>query len=212
MCIAFPNVRHASKKRGLLARGWWMMASSPLRLFSLGALFHAVVIILMYQNSLLAADANSFLFILFGIPGWFVLGFILSIYPHWFHCGQVEYSTYGLAHMLTFTGMLVAELGGFNNLIFNTGGLILLALGWLVSLHAIRWMYQWGQGVRQTIAPYLSLALQVALWLIVAAVPVSLLNFMLLEQLLVSAAAVVMLLISAGLVKLYFQLPRDSSI
>ena len=209
MCIAFPYGRQNALQRGLLSRAWWFIARQPLRLYSFGALFHAMIMLLMSFFGYIELNSPAVYtlgtFAVFGVTGWLLLGYILQIYPRWFRCSAVEYANYGMAYNLAFVALLMAEIGQFNHVLLNVVGYILLALGWLVSLHAIRWMYQWGYGVKQTVAPYVASGLQIALWLIIVAIPVSLFSLSLLGKLLfiVSGGLIVMLII--GLLSVYFQ-------
>ncbi|MCW9014311.1 MAG: hypothetical protein OQL06_11055 [Gammaproteobacteria bacterium] len=209
MCIAFPYGRQNMLQRGILSRGWWYIAREPLRLYSFAALFHGLIMLVMILSghiSLRTPEVYSLgLFAAFGVFGWLIPGYILQQYPHWFRCSTAEYANYGMAYNLAFIALLIAEMGLFNNTLLNVIAYILLALGWLVSLHAIRWMVQWGYGIKQTVAPYVSLGLQLVLWLMLAAVPVSLLRLSLIEPLLLIAASVLILGLLAGLLRLRFQ-------
>jgi hypothetical protein len=215
MCIAFPYGRQDALNRGLLSRGWWFIARSPLRLYAFGAVFHALVILTMYLFDFVAGGAQGIflpgLFILFGVLGWFMLGFVLQSYPKWFRCSKADYSSYGLAYNLAFVSLLIAEAGMFGSIFLNAIALAMLVLAWWISLAAIRWMYQWGYGVKQTVAPYLFPPLKIALWLLIAAVPVSLLNLLIIKKLLLITASLLMFALALGFLRLYYQASRFSS-
>ncbi len=215
MCIAFPYGRQDAIHRGPLSRGWWLIARSPLRLYAFGTVFHALVILSMYLLGYLGGgDRGTYatgLFVLFGIPGWSMLGFILQKYPRWFRCSDAEYASYGVAYSLAFVSLVVAEAGMFGSLWLNVVAFAMLALAWRVSLNAIGWMHLWGYGVERTLAPYLSMPLRSCFWLILAAIPVSLFNLLSIGKVLLIAACALMLALGLGLLGLSYQASRSSA-
>lgn len=150
MCLAIGHKDPVN--RGLISRAWWFIACSPFRLYSFGALFHGLVLLLLSVTGFLN-NANASVYIpamllVFGGLGWVALGFILEMFPRWFRTSITDYSVFGLSYNMAFIALLLLELAMVEAGIWLPVGLVLLALAWLTTLRAIRWIFLWGMGMK----------------------------------------------------------------
>ncbi len=150
MCLAIGHKDPIN--RGVVSRAWWFIACSPFRLYSFGALFHGLVLLLLSIAGLLSSVSASVyvpaVVLVFGMLGWVALGLILEMFPRWYRTSVTDYSVFGLSHNLAFIALLLLELGMVKGGIWLPGGLILLALAWLTTLRTIRWIFLWGMGMK----------------------------------------------------------------
>ncbi len=148
MCFAIAPEKQ--EPEGRLTRYWKRVAHSPLRLLSLGAIIHGVVIIFLITSAGLEPVARKGPVIefmaLFGLVGSVLFGALLTWLPNWFNRSPVEYAWYALSNFLMLVGLVLLAAGLHATSAWAVGGAASYLLAWLLLLRALWWTAVWVRG------------------------------------------------------------------
>ncbi|HEB81985.1 MAG TPA: hypothetical protein ENJ11_03885 [Gammaproteobacteria bacterium] len=161
MCLAIGHC--GQRSNGPFARVWRRVSETPLRLFSLSAAFHLLLIITI----LVYADANDmppgsvalFAVLLYGIAAFPVFGALLTGLPKKYALSPVHYARYTGIYLLMFVALLILEAGILLGDALLITGMCLLLPAWLLSLRAISNIHEWLPADRQVFSRIILLLL-----------------------------------------------------
>ena len=143
MCLAVAPNKQCSN--GILSRLWRSVASTPLRLLSMCALFHAVILagLAVVQNPA-AVDASVYAFALaYGLLALLAFGALLTWLPRKYSQSPVHYARYSSIYLFMMAGMILIETGMFLGGGWMVAGMLLLVPGWLIALQSLRHVHGW---------------------------------------------------------------------
>ena len=145
MCLAIAP--DSQRSNSLFARNWRRLSSTPLRLFTFGAVFH----LLSFAGILLAGNishmpvnshALAFAFA-YGIAAFIIFGFIMSLLPKSYAVSPVRYGRYNSIYLFMSVALLLLEAGALLGEAMIIAGLVLMIPAWLITLQGLRNMHDW---------------------------------------------------------------------
>jgi len=147
MCLAIGHKDYAH--RGILARQWWKIAISPIRLFVFSALFHSTVLLMILQLDAVSfqqlRQSSSMPVLLIAILGGLLLGILFEKVPAILATSAIDYNVFGASYNLTFLGLLLLEISWFSYSALSVVATVLLLLAWSIAVRAFYWSQQWAK-------------------------------------------------------------------
>jgi len=125
---------------------WQTASAAPHRLFFLAGGVQLVLTMALWLAIMLAQSGvapapglmlsptwvHAFV-MLFGLYPFFIFGFLFTVYPRWLNQPAVERPAYVSTFMPMVVGMITYYIGILANPMVSAGGVVLLAVGWLIG-------------------------------------------------------------------------------
>ena len=161
MCLAIAPNQQCSN--GLVSRAWRIISSTPLRLFSFCALFHLLILgILFIHQATTDAYINKHAFaygFTYGILALLAFGYLLTWLPKKYSLPPIHYGRYNLIYLFMMIGLGFLEVGILTSSKLVFAGMLLLIPGWLMTFQCLRNIHIWINSRVQRISRVLMLLL-----------------------------------------------------
>lgn len=161
MCLAIAPNQQCSN--GIISRGWRVVSSTPLRLFSFCALIHFLILgSLFLYNTTTGAYINSHAYVfglIYGILALVAFGYMLTWLPKKYSQPPIHYGRYSAIYLLMMIGLGLLEAGLFTNSKLVFAGMLLLIPAWLLIYQSLRNIHIWINSSSQQISRILMLLL-----------------------------------------------------
>ena len=145
MCLAIAPEN--KPKNSVLSRLWSRVASTPIRLLSLTALAHTLMLSgLFLYDRLNAAESGFYAYVfgfVYGVVALIAFGLLLSLLPKKFSQSPVHYAQYGLINIFMMAGLGIVEAGLLLGNDWTNIAMLVLIPAWLLALQSIRNLHIW---------------------------------------------------------------------
>ena len=135
---------------------WTTFSAAPHRMMFFGGMLQLIITLGWWLFELLGSYTNwwaplsnqvaagiwihAFL-MLYGLPAFFIFGFLMTTYPRWMKGKPIPYRHYVGAFIILLTATLVIYIGLLTNIAVLASGVMLLLIGWSVVFKALLQVY-----------------------------------------------------------------------
>ncbi|HDN27178.1 MAG TPA: NnrS family protein [Thioploca sp.] len=134
---------------------WKIFSAAPHRMMFFGGMLQILLTMVWWLIELLgrythwwtplptvtaSTWAHAFL-MLYGLPAFFIFGFLMTTYPRWMKGQMIPYQSYALAFFLLIGATLFIYIGLLTHFFIFAAGVVLLLAGWSVVFYALLQVY-----------------------------------------------------------------------
>ncbi|RKZ55638.1 MAG: NnrS family protein [Candidatus Parabeggiatoa sp. nov. 2] len=134
---------------------WKIFSAAPHRMMFFGGMLQFILTIVWWLLELLgrysdwwnvlptpiaSTWAHAFL-MLYGLPAFFIFGFLMTTYPRWMKGQIIPDRRYVLAFFVLVTAILLIYIGLLSHVVILAAGVVLLLVGWSVVFYALLQVY-----------------------------------------------------------------------
>jgi uncharacterized protein involved in response to NO len=134
---------------------WKIFSAAPHRMMFFGGMLQIVLTIGWWLIELLGRYTNWWtppptvipstwahvFLMLYGLPAFFIFGFLMTTYPRWMNGKMIPYRRYAPAFLLLLIATLLIYIGLLINILLFAAGVLLLLTGWSLVFYALLQVY-----------------------------------------------------------------------
>ncbi len=134
---------------------WQIFSAAPHRMMFFGGIVQLIVTMSWWLSELLGRYTNAWnalptviastwvhvFLMLYGLPIFFILGFLMTTYPRWMNGQVIPYHRYTLTFLLLIAAFILIYLGFLLDRLILASGISLLLIGWSGALYTLLHVY-----------------------------------------------------------------------